>query len=320
MAAGLTLPGGVFAQGANARPAPGSPTAESLPIYEIDPTWRPTLPNDWIWGDIRGLFVDEADHIWVIHMPSSLTPQEIGAAVEPPIADCCIPAPPVLELDPGGKVLRAWGGPGQGYTWFDQEHGIYVDHNGFVWMGTSNGHHVMKFTQDGRHVLTIGEPGVNKGSNDPDHLGGPANFYVEPKTNEIFIADGYVNRRVVVYEAATGKYKRHWGAYGKPPDDTQEYNYPIDPANPPQQYSTLHGLVGSKDGLIYASDRRGNRIQVFRQNGDYLMERFVRPQTGGSGSAFSLQFSRDPEQSLLYLIDGTNERVWILRRKDLAVL
>ena len=98
-----------------------------------------------------------------------------------------------------------------GYTWFESEHGIYIDHNGFVWTGTSGGTHVMKFTQDGKHVLTIGEPNVNKGSNDPDHLGGPANFYVEPQTNEIFIADGYDNRRVVVYDAATGQYKRHWG-------------------------------------------------------------------------------------------------------------
>ncbi len=316
----LLLPTLAGAQGATAKVAPGSPTAEQLPIYEVDPTWPPTLPNNWILGDIRGLFADENDHLWIIHMPSSLTPQEIGAAVKPPIADCCVPAPPVLELDADGKVLRSWGGPGDGYTWFDQEHGIYIDHNGFVWTGTSNGMHVMKFTQDGKHVLTIGEPGVNKGSNDPDHLGGPANFYVEPKTNEIFIADGYINKRVVVYDAASGKYKRHWGAYGKQPDDTQKYSYPVDVKNPPQQYSTLHGLVGSKDGLIYVSDRRGNRIQVFRQNGEYLMERFVRPETGGSGSGFSLQFSRDAEQSLLYLIDGTNQRVWILRRKDLAIL
>ena len=178
----------------------------------------------------------------------------------------------------------------------------------------------MKFTQDGKHVLTIGTPGVNKGSNDPDTLGGPANFYVEPKTNEIFIADGYINKRVVVYDAATGAYKRHWGAYGKRPDDTEKYQYPVRLSDPPQQYSTVHGLVGSKDGLIYVSDRRGNRIQVFRQNGEYLMEKFVRPETGGSGSGFSLQFSRDPEQSLLYLMDGTNQRVWILRRKDLAIL
>jgi len=316
----LLVPLGARAQSANAAAAPGSPTADRLPIYEIDPTWPPTLPNDWILGDIRGLFVDDRDHLWVIHMPSSLTPQEIGAAVTPPIADCCFPAPPVLELDAEGKVLRTWGGPGEGYTWYDQEHGIYIDHNGYVWTGTSNGMHVMKFTQDGKHVLTIGEPGVNKGSNDPDHLGGPANFYVEPKTNELFIADGYINKRVVVYDAATGQYKRHWGAYGKVPNDTEKYQYPVRVNEPPQQYSTLHGLVGSKDGLIYVSDRRGNRIQVFRQNGEFLMEKFVRPETGGSGSGFSLQFSRDPGQSILYLMDGTNQRVWMLRRKDLAIL
>ena len=320
VAALLLLPVAAGAQSARAAAAPGSPTADRLPIYEIDPTWPPTLPNDWILGDIRGLFVDDRDHLWVIHMPSSLTPQEIGAAVKPPIADCCFPAPPVLELDAEGKVLRTWGGPGEGYTWYDQEHGIYIDHNGYVWTGTSNGMHVMKFTQDGKHVLTIGEPGVNKGSNDPDHLGGPANFYVEPATNELFIADGYINKRVVVYDAATGKYKRHWGAYGKEPNDTEKYQYPVRVTEPPQQYSTLHGLVGSKDGLIYVSDRRGNRIQVFRQNGEFLMEKFVRPETGGSGSGFSLQFSRDPEQSILYLMDGTNQRVWMLRRKDLAIL
>ena len=151
--AGLLIPAAAGAQSATAAVAPGSPTADRLPIYEIDPTWPPTLPNDWILGDIRGLFVDDRDHLWVIHMPSSLTPQEIGAAVKPPIADCCVPAPPVLELDPDGKVLRAWGGPGEGYTWFDQEHGIYIDHNGFVWMGTSNGMHVMKFTQNGQQYL-----------------------------------------------------------------------------------------------------------------------------------------------------------------------
>src|SRR5690606_29761908 len=157
-------------------------TTAAPPEWEIDPTWPPTLPNDWILGDIRGLFVDDNDHLWVIHMPSSLTPQEIGAAVDPPIADCCHPAPPVLELDPEGNLIQAWGGPGEGYTWFDQEHGIYVDHNQFVWMGTSNGQHVMKFTQDGRHVLTIGEPEGNRGSNESTHLGGTAALYVAPST------------------------------------------------------------------------------------------------------------------------------------------
>ena len=154
----------------------------------------------------------------------------------------------------------------------------------------------------------------------PDVLPPISTVNVEPKTNELFIADGYINRRVVVYDAATGKYLRHWGAYGKKPTDTEKYAYPVNPASPPQEYSTVHGLVGTKDGLIYMSDRRGNRIQVFTQSGEFLMEKFVRPETGGSGSGFSLQVSRDPQQSILYLMDGTNQRVWILRRSDLAIL
>ena len=79
-------------------------TVGAVPDWEVDATWPPTLPNDWILGDIRGMFVDEDDHLWVVHMPSSLTSQEIGAAQDPPISDCCFPAPPVLEFDPDGNV------------------------------------------------------------------------------------------------------------------------------------------------------------------------------------------------------------------------
>jgi len=301
-------------------PAPAAVADGMMPVYEVDGTWPPELPNNWILGDVRGLFMDERDHLWVIHMPSSLTSQEIGAALDPPIAECCVPAPPVLELDPQGNVVQAWGGPGEGYVWPNQEHGIFLDHNGFIWVGTSTQNHVMKFTRDGRHVLTIGEADVNRGSNDPDHLGGPAAFHVDPETNEIFIADGYRNRRVIVFDAETGQYRRHWGAYGEPPED--DYRYPPRGADQPtpRQYSTVHGLVGSHDKLIYVSDRRGNRVQVFRQSGEYLMERLVAPETLGSGSGFSLALSRDPGQRFLYLIDGTNNKVWILERESLEIL
>ena len=306
--------------------APADASAElngdGIPVYEVDPSWPPELPNKWILGEVRGLFIEEEnDHLWVLHMPSSLTEdRELGAATDPPYAECCIPAPPVLELDPQGQVVQAWGGPGEGYVWPNSEHGIFLDHNGFVWIGTNGMNHVMKFTRDGRHVLTIGEPDVNMGSNDPTHLGRPANMYVAPETNEIFIADGYGNRRVVVFDAETGEYRRHWGAYGEQPDDEYTYEYPVDPNDPPLQFSTVHGIVGSDDGLIYVSDRKGNRVQVFRQNGEYVMERFVRPETGVSGTSFALALSHDPEQRFLYLMDGTNNKVWVLRRSDLEIL
>ena len=297
--------------------------ANGIPVYEVDPSWPPELPNNWILGDVRGLFMDDQDHLWVLHMTTSMTDTEIGAALDPPISECCIPAPPVLELelDLQGQVVQSWGGPGDGYVWPDNAHGINLDHNDFVWIGSGTGRsHIMKFTRDGRHVLTIGEPGVTKGSNDPTHLGGPANFFVDPDTNELFVADGYVNRRVVVFDAESGEYRRHWGAYGERPDD--DYEYPPRGADQPpaRQFLTVHGIVGSNDKLVYVSDRGGNRIQVFRQDGEFLMERIVASWTLGSGSAFSLALSRDPEQRFLYLIDGTNNKVWILRRSDLEIL
>ena len=152
--------------------------------------------------------------------------------------------------------------------------------------------------------------------------GAPAGIWVDPEDNEVFIADGYRNRRVVVFDGETGDYLRHWGAYGEPPDDEYQYDYAnLDPdRSPPRQFSTVHGLAGSSDGLIYVADRRGNRIQVFDQNGAFQTERIVAPGTLASGSAFVVAFSPDPEQRRLYLADGTNHKVWILRRSDLEIV
>jgi hypothetical protein len=220
-----------------------------------------------------------------------------------------LPRAAVLELDV--EVLRT-GAAWRGYTYDQNTHlhrpqQLRVDRN--------EQRHARDEVTRAAHVRTIGTPGVNKGSNDPDHPGGLANFYGSPRPTS-FIADGYITKRVVVRRRHR-RYKRHW-AFTAKSNDTRSISGAGERTAAAD--STLHGLVGSKDGLIYVSDRRGNRIQVFRQNGEFLMEKFVRPETGGSGSGFSLQFSRDPEQSILYLMDGTNQRVWMLRRKDLAIL
>ena len=174
----------------------------------------------------------------------------------------------------------------------------------------------MKFTRDGKLVMTIGTYDKNAGSNDTTLLGGPAGIWVDPKTNEVFIADGYRNRRVIVFDGATGKYLRHWGAYGEPPDDTQKpANNPDGPPN--KQFSTVHGITGSRDGMIYVADRRGNRIQVFDQKGKFIKEKIIAPRTLASGSAFVLVLSPDRAEQWLYMADGTNHKVWILRRSDL---
>lgn len=302
---------------------PGSP-AGGPPAFRVDPSWPRQLPNDWILGSITSVFVDDRDHVWITHLPETLTPEEIAAVQDPPLGECCVPAPVVIEFDTDGNVVQAWGDPAtQDVSEFPRNsHGLFIDHNGFVWIGTFRHHRVMKFTRDGQHLMTLGEYDENGGSNDTELLGGPAGVWVDPATNEVYIADGYRNRRVIVYDADTGTYLRHWGAYGEPPDDEAEYDYAGRTAEsaPPPQFSTVHGLVGSNDGLIYVADRRGNRIQVFRQDGTFVTEETIAPQTRASGSAFVIALSPDDGQRWLYLADGTSHKVWVLRRSDLEVV
>ena len=304
-----------------AGPAERALSAQSTaaPRFQVDPSWPLELPNNWILGSVTGVYVDSRQHVWVTHLPETLTEEELGLVQKPPFGECCQAAPTVLELDPQGKVVSSFGDGSQDVSqWPRNPHGIFVDHNNFVWVGTHMHHRVMKFTREGKHVLTIGTMDKNEGSNDTTLMGGPAGIWVDPKTNEAFIADGYRNRRVVVVDGATGKYLRHWGAYGKPPDDTQKNAN--DPKTPNQQFSTVHGITGSRDGRIYVADRRGNRLQVFDQKGTYITEKIIAPETRASGSAFVPVLSPDTNQQWLYLADGTNHKVWILRRSDLEVV
>jgi hypothetical protein len=318
------LPGLLTACGAEADATAGSAPAGGAPTFAVDPSWPLELPNDWILGSVTSVFVDAQDHVWITHLPETLTPEEIAAVQDPPIGDCCVPAPVVIEVDPEGRVVQAWGDPAtQDVSEFPRNaHGLFVDHEDNVWIGTYRHHRIMKFTRDGELLMQIGEYDVNAGSNDPDLLGGPAGIWVDPSTNEVFVADGYRNRRVVVYDGDTGTYKRHWGAYGERPQDEYFYDWGGErhASSPPTQFSTVHGLVGSNDGLIYVADRRGNRIQVFRKSGEYVAEKIVAPRTLASGSAFVIALSPDPEQEWLYLADGTNHKVWILRRSDLEIV
>jgi DNA-binding beta-propeller fold protein YncE len=315
---------------ASAAPAPTASTATDG-AYRVDPFWPKRLPNNWIVGQVAGLAVDANDHVWIIHRPASLTPEEAAAGLTPPTAMCCVPAPPVLEFDPEGNVVRAWGGPGAGYEWFAVEHGIHVDAQGNVWVG-GNGdadNHVLKFTREGKFLLQIGKSGQRAGSNDRMTLGGPAAVEVDAAANEVYVADGYKNKRVVVFDATTGAYKRHWGAYGEPPIDSplippseQTLNKePYDPAAPParQFRGPVHGVAVSSDGLIYVTDRMGNRVQVFRKDGAYVTEVLIRPETRSLGTAWDVALSRDPAQQWLLVSDGSNHVVWPLDRKTLAI-
>jgi len=325
--------------------------AVQAPRFEVDPMWPKPLPNHWILGQTIGVSVDGSDHIWIIHRAGSLEPGEVHAATNPPTAQCCAAAPPVLEFDEQGNLIGHWGGKGEGYDWPDSNHGITVDYKGNVWIGGNgrggtggrgavggsdetlatgrggpggfqsfNDNMVLKFTQDGKFLMQIGKPGHSKGSNDIDNLRLPAKTFVDPKTDELYVADGYGNHRVIVFDANTGKYKRHWGAYGHKPDDTDMGKY--DPnAPPPQQFrNPVHCAELSHDNLLYVCDRVNDRIQVFKPDGTFVKEMFYEKQTLGSGSAWDIAFSRDPQQKYVYLADGENDRVHIIDRESLNLL
>ena len=294
-----------------------------VPVFEVNPLWPRPLPNHWVIGSTIGVSVDSRDHVWVIHRQATIDARtELNVVHEPTSAECCAAAPPVLEFDPEGNLVGWWGGPGDGYDWPSSNHGITVDHMDNVWIG-GNGPddgHILKFTRDGTFLLQLGRPGVGTGSNDPENFGRVAEVSIDPDGNEVFVADGYGNKRVAVLDIQTGALKRYWGAYGNRPDDTPIPAYrPEDP--PAQQFrSPVHCAEISDDDLVYVCDRASDRIQVFMRDGTFVREAFVATETLGSGSAWDIALSRDSEQRFLYLADGSNKKVHILDRETLEVL
>lgn len=298
----------------------------SIPKYSVDSTWPKALPNQWILGQVSGIATDADDHVWMLQRPGSLTDDERGATLVPAQSKCCAPAPPVLEFDANGNLLRSWGGPGAGYDWPQNEHGIHVDAQGFVWI-TGNGEkdgQVLKFTRDGRFVLQIGKVGPQTGNADTTRLGQAAGVEVDGPANEVYVADGYYNKRVIVFDATTGGFKRTWGAYGKPPSDLDKPNLrrtaPPTEAQLTQFGNPVHCVRIARDGLIYVCDRLNNRIQVFHKDGRFVKEITIEPLTSGNGSVWDLVLSRDPQQRWLLLADGRNNQVLTLSRQTGEVL
>ena len=304
------------------------------PYFEVDPFWPKPLPNHWVLGSAIGVSVDERDHVWIIHRGSA-TLAEKEKALETKLSDeCCAGAPPVLEFDPDGKLVGHWGGPATGYEWPTSNHGITVDHKGNVWIG-GNGpgdSQVLKFSRAGKFLLQVGKanarlgamkdgkPTYAGGSNDPISFGRVAKIFVDPSANEAYLADGYLNKRVAIIDADSGKLKRYWGAYGNKPDDTDLGSYKPDAA-PAQQFRTpVHCADLSNDGLVYVCDRPNNRIQVFRKDGTFVKEAFYAKNSKGDGAIFDLAFSKDPAQTYLYMADGNNMKIRILRRDTLEEL
>jgi len=308
---------------------------EQAPTFQVDPLWPKPLPNHWILGSVTGVAVDTQDHVWLVHrgMDSLTARTEAGIGTNPPTAEsCCAPAPFVLEFDPAGTLLNSWGGPGQGYDWPRTPAGITVDAKGNVWIAGTAGTggvagrvppptdaHVLKFSRDGKFLLQIGQPGKVEGSFSKTTLNRPAGFSLDAAAREVYVADGLGNRRVAVFDSDTGAYKRHWGAYGQPTSEAPLPTY--DPARPPdRQFNSVSCVKIARDGLVYVCDRRNDRLQVFKKEGTFLKEAFVSKSTLGEGAVWDMAFSNDSRQRFLYVADGSDQKIWVLRRDTLDVV
>jgi hypothetical protein len=316
-----------------------------VPLFAVDPMWPKPLPNAWLLGSVTGVWVDEQDVVWIVHHGSAaLANNELGMDLDPPTSTvCCRGAPHVLAFDQEGNLVRSWGAnpgeTGEGWEWPQSNHGIFVDHLGYVWIGGNGGpdSHILKFAKDGTFMAQYGKLGARQGppnsegqptfvrnSHDPENFGRVAKIFVDPETEEAFLADGYFNKRVAVIDANTGQMKRYWGAYGNPPDDDYEFGprgagFENEP--PAQQFrGPVHCADLSNDGFLYVCDRQSNRIQVFMKDGTFVKEAFFAPNSLGEGSTFDVAFSRDPEQRYLFIADGRNQRVRVVLRETLEEL
>ncbi len=304
-----------------------------VPKFRVDPSW-PKIPNGWTLGQVSSVASDEQDHIWVLQRPRTVRAGQKQA-------------PPVLEFDQAGNYIQGWGGPGAGYDWPVSEHGIFVDYKGYVWIGGSgNDDQILKFTKTGKFVLQIGHGGHKKTNQDTQNFFKPTDVYVYPKTNELFVSDGYGNNRIIVFDADTGAYKRMWGAFGNVPVDDPAPGSGRSPRTSdadripakdlpagdpgPAQFHTVHSVKVSRDGLVYVADRAGKRVQVFTIDGKYLKQVFVDRwcEAPGGANAFcgngetaaSVAFSSDPGQRFLYVASRSPARIWVFDRKTLEPL
>ncbi len=317
-------------------------SAEGMaPTFEVDPFWPQPLPNHWVLGNTIGVAVDSRNHVYIVHRDqegqsfSSSARTELGAAQDPPLSECCIPAPPLLEFDAAGNLVASWGGAvdtGE-YEWPVSNHGLDVDHMDNIWIGGNGGPdaQILKFSRAGEFLLQVGHSGARsagggrgtRDSHDQESFGRVAKVFVDPVENEVYVADGYLNRRVAVIDADTGAFKRYWGAYGELPDDevaASQGRY--DPAAPParQFRGPVHCADLSNDRLLYVCDRSADRIQVFQPDGTFVDEAFIAPETLSQGSTWDVAFSPDEAQRFLYLADGQNMKVYVIERATMEVL
>jgi hypothetical protein len=297
------------------------PSSLKVPMFQVDTAW-PALPNNWVLGEVTSISVDRRDHVWVLHVPQSI-----------PEAQRANAAPPVLQFDAAGKLLSSWGGPGEGYEWVGSEHGIFVDANDFVWIGGRAGwpkplptgksdDFILKFTTTGKFVMQIGRSGQSKGNTDTENVHQATDVFVDTRAKEVYVADGYGNKRVIVFDSETGKFKRMWGAFGNPPPATLAPNVAVPqpqttPEGPPE-FGLPHSIKVSSDGVVYLADRINNRIQMFTTEGKFLRQVRLAALNNVTPVPAGFAFSPDRKQQYLYVVDSGPMQIVIYDREKMV--
>lgn len=340
---GAALSPRIFGQSATAQ------CATKYPVFEVDPAW-PKLPNDWVLGNVAKVVTDTHDNVWIIHRWRTV-PKDKKAA------------PAVVVMDPNGKYLKGWGGPAAGYDWPDAEHNIFVDEKDNVYISGSSpsgqsqtlwsDDMILKFDSNGKLIKQFGGRSANLGNLDRFSVNKPGDIFVYPKTNELFAADGYGNRRLIVFDRDTFAYKRMWDAFGNTPVDLLDKccgrgasggPLPIpDPSARPEGRGAggaaaaapkldteglgpahfqdpVHAVYVTNDDLVYVGDRNARRIQEFTIQGKYLREMFVNRAGPSGGSVCGFAMSPDPAQEFLYVADYGNSHIVVVDRKKMQIL
>jgi hypothetical protein len=290
----------------------------AMPQFEVDPAW-PKVPPKWRLGDASSIAIDAQDNVYVLHRPRTLKGDQKNMA-----------APPVMVFDPAGNFIRAWGGASNGYDWPEREHGIHIDYKGYVWIGGNNcpelklaglqqvaDDALLKFTREGKFLMQIGRANQSKGDNDTSNVHRAADAWVYPRTNEIFVADGYGNHRAIVFDADTGAFKRMWGAFGKPPAGTDHCAVTApkvfsDPG--PPDYNVVHAIRVATDGMVYVADRENRRLQMFTNDGKFVKQLVM------TNTPFARDLALSPDRDQRHLYVGGGKGIFVLDRKTLDVI
>jgi DNA-binding beta-propeller fold protein YncE len=177
--------------------------------------------------------------------------------------------------------------------------------------------HVLKFSPTGEFLLQIGKAGELGSVESQTRLNYPAAVAVDTAANEVFVADGGTSQRVVVFDATTGTYKRHWRTSPVTTSRTAVLAARGLVRETVKPFTRLSSITLSRDGSVYVGDRESNCIQVFKKDGAGYTFGFLPPTTKGPGAAWAMTLSKDPQQFRLFVADG--EQVIVLGRRGLQI-